>query len=309
MRKTKSIIISVLLILALLVVAGCGGGKGGDAEGPSITVASKTFTENIILGEMLVALLEYHGYPVVNEVGLGETAILRPAIETGEIDVYYEYTGTVLMRQMQHEPVYESEKAYQIVKEWDLEKNNIVWLDYAPANNTYVFMARPGFSDEFGINTISELVEYIENNPDKKFKFAMRDEWYEREDGLPRFAEIYGFDVNKVEVMFVAMGLTEDALKQQQADLGVGFATDGRISAFGLDVLKDDKNCFPVYNPAPTIRKEIIDAYPEIPGILNQLSALLTNEALMELNMLVDLEGLDAAKVARDFLQDNGLIK
>lgn len=310
MKFTKGIVLAVLVVFALVFVAGCGGGETNDSkQGPTITVSSKTFTESIILGEMLLELLTYHGYPVNNEIGLGETAILRPALVSGEIDVYYEYTGTTLMRDMGHEPVYDSEEAYNIVKEWDLEENNIVWLDYAPGNNTYVFMARPGLKADLGVETTSELVEYVKNNPSPKLKFAMRDEWYEREDGLPRFSEVYDFDVETVEVMFVAMGLTEDALKEGQADLGVGFSTDGRIAAFNLDVLEDDKNCFPVYNPAPTIRKEIIDAYPEIEDILNELSALLTNEALIEINMKVDVDGEDAKAVAIDFLKENGLIE
>ncbi len=310
-RKRNIVLVGILILMLIFTAAGCGGGgssSSSDKEGPTIIVGSKTFTESIFLGEMLVYLLEHHGYPVRNEVGLGEVNIIRPALESGEISVYYEYTGTVLMTQMHQPGMYDAEECYQTVKKWDLETNNIVWLDYAPANNTYEFIGRPGIKEEYGFETASDFVEYSNNNPDNDFRFAMLDEWYEREDGLARFAEVYGLDVNNINPMFLAMGLTYDALKEGQADFGIAFSTDGRIYAYDLDVLTDDKNCFPVYNPAPTIRKEILDAYPEVEGIINELTALLDNETLMELNMRVDVDGEETYEVAKSFLEENGLI-
>ena len=309
--KLKVLLVSLLAVLLLVSVFGCGGGTKSEDEtkGPTIVVASKTFTESIILGEMLVELLQYHGYPVQNEVGLGETAILRPALVSGEISVYYEYTGTVLMTQMQQPGMYDPEECYQAVKKWDLETNNIVWLDYAPGNNTYEFIGRPGIKAEYGFETISDFVEYSNNNPNNDFKFAMLEEWYEREDGLTRFADIYGLDRNNINPLFLGMGLTYDALREKQADFGIAFSTDGRIAAFGLESFEDDKKCFPVYNPAPTVHGDIIEAYPEIVPIINELSALLDNETLMELNKRVDVDGEETYEVAKDFLKKNGLIK
>jgi len=131
-------------------------------EGPEIAVASKPWTEQLILGHMTIMLLESHGYPVEDRTSLGETAVLRPAIESGEIDMYWEYTGTTLMTTMGYkEEIIESEEAYQTVKKWDEENNNIIWLDYAEANNTFCLLMKEEKAKEMGIEKISDLEEYI----------------------------------------------------------------------------------------------------------------------------------------------------
>jgi osmoprotectant transport system permease protein len=136
-----------------------------EKEGPPVAVASKPWTEQLILGHMTIKLLENHGYPVEDRTSLGETAVLRPAIESGEIDLYWEYTGTTLMSTMGYEEeIIESEEAYQTVKEWDRENNNIIWLDYASANNTFCLMMKEDKAEKMGIETISDLAEYINQN-------------------------------------------------------------------------------------------------------------------------------------------------
>lgn len=131
-------------------------------EGPEIAVASKPWTEQLILGNMTIMLLESHGYPVDDRTSLGETAVLRPAIESGEVDMYWEYTGTTLMTTMGYEEeIIESEEAYQTVKEWDEENNNIIWLDYAEANNTFCLLMKEDKAEEMGIEKISDLEKYI----------------------------------------------------------------------------------------------------------------------------------------------------
>ena len=133
-----------------------------EKDGPTIAVASKPWTEQLILGHMTIKLLESHGYPVEDRTSLGETAVLRPAIESGEIDMYWEYTGTTLMTTMGYEEeIIESEEAYQTVKEWDAENNNIIWLDYAEANNTFCLLMKENKAEEMGIEKISDLEEHI----------------------------------------------------------------------------------------------------------------------------------------------------
>lgn len=131
-------------------------------EGPEIAVSSKPWTEQLILGNMTIMLLESHGYPVDDRTSLGETAVLRPAIESGEVDMYWEYTGTTLMTTMGYEEeIIESEEAYQTVKEWDEKNNNIIWLDYAEANNTFCLLMKEDKAEEMGIEKISDLEKYI----------------------------------------------------------------------------------------------------------------------------------------------------
>ena len=132
-----------------------------DKEGPTIGIGSKAWTEQLILGNLLVELLERHGYPVDDRTGLGETPVLRNAMESGEIDLYWEYTGTVLMTVMEDEEISEAEEAYQRVKEWDQEENDITWLDYASANNTWTLMMLEEKAEELGIESISDLADHI----------------------------------------------------------------------------------------------------------------------------------------------------
>ncbi|MGM0652806.1 MAG: glycine betaine ABC transporter substrate-binding protein [Bacillota bacterium] len=322
--KTKILLAILLTVFLTFGVFGCDDAPAGEndvpdettddengevVEGPPIVVSSKIFTESIILGEMLIELLEYHGYETGNEVGLGSTNIIRPALISGDVDIYYEYTGTVLMTQMEHEAIFEAEEAYQTVKEWDLETNDIVWLEKAPANNTDIMLARPGLADELGVSTISELVEVIDEGLDTKLTFAVRDEWYERADGFGRFTDIYELDEDKIDITFIGMGLEYDALRTEEVDISFGFATDGRIAAFDLDVIEDDQNSFAVYNPAPTIRKDTLDTYPELEEIINEVTVLLTNEQLRELTQAVDVDGGSTDEVARNFLLENGFIE
>lgn len=304
-RKAKILICFVVILALLFVFVGCG--KSSKKDGPTIRVASKAWTEQLILGNMLLQLLEANGYPVEDRTGLGESPVIRPALHAGEVDVYWEYTGTTLMTLMGHEQIAESEKAYKLVKEWDKKENNVVWLDYASANNTYTLMMRKEHAKELGVETISDLADYINEHPNE-IRLATDVEFLERVDGIPGLEKEYGFKFNRDNVTTMAIGLTYGALKDKKVDVAMGFATDGRIPAFGFINLKDDKGFFPVYNPAPVIRQEILDAYPELPDLINKLPPLLDNATLANLNKSVDLDQKEPEEVAEQFLKENGLL-
>jgi len=309
MNNLKAFIRSLSIILAaavLFVFAGCG--QGDKTDGPVIRVASKAWTEQLILGNMLIQLLEAHGYPVEDRTGLGETPVIRSALHADEVDVYWEYTGTTLMTQMGHDQIAEAEKAYELVKEWDKKENNVVWLDYASANNTYTLMMREAHAKELGIRTISDFAAYVNENPGA-VKVATDVEFLERPDGIPGLEEMYGFKFSRDNIVTMAIGLTYGALRDEKVDVAMGFATDGRIPAFNFVNLEDDKGFFPVYNPAPVIRQEILDAYPDLAEVINKLPPLLDNDTLANLNKTVDLDQKEPEEVARKFLLDNGLIE
>lgn len=303
--RLMGVIVSLLLVAAML--AGCGGNDNA-ADGPTITVSSKAWTEQFILGSILLELLESEGYPVEDQLGLGETPTLRPALKSGQIDVYWEYTGSILVPEMGVEDVTEAEEAFNMVKEWDREENNIEWLDFAPANNTYTLMMEKERAKSLGIETISDLAEYI-NNGAEDLVLITNIEFFERtEDGVPGVESVYGFEFDRDKMKFVTTGLTYDALKNGDGDVAMGFATDGRIPAFGFINLKDDKGFFPIYNPAPTIRPEIIEAYPEIPDIIKAVSAKLDDDTLAKLNKKVDMDREEPEDVVHDFLVELGLV-
>ncbi len=130
-----------------------------------VVVSSKTFTEALTMGNLTVYLLESKGFTVENEIGLGEVAMIRPALESGAIDLYWEYTGTGLMNIMGYEEVItDPRECYEIVRDWDLNNNDIMWLSYAPANNTFVLFTSKEVFAEYGWNTISDFVESINEN-------------------------------------------------------------------------------------------------------------------------------------------------
>jgi len=303
--KGSSIIV-VMLLLFLAIMMGCD--SPAEEEEPPVVVSSKTFVEAITMGNMTVQLLRDRGYEVVDELGLGEVSVMRPAITAGEVDLYWEYTGTVLMAVMDSEAVADSHEAYQKVKEWDQEENNLVWLDYAPANNTHVIFISQELYSEKGWETISELADFV-GDAQEPLRMALPTEWYERGDGLPFFEEHYEFLFDHGELQFVELGLAYEAVGRGLAEVGIGDATEGRIAQFDLVVLEDDKQFFPAYNPAPVVRQEILDIYPELADVLEELSTHLDTETLTLLNKEVAVEGRQPEDVSRDFLLEKGLIE
>lgn len=299
-----SLLVVVLLVVPLLL-SGCGGGQ--DDDRPTISVGSKPWTEQLTLGNMLIDLFEHHGFPVEDRLGLGESDVLRPALHSGQVDIYWEYTGTTLLTLMHHEPVGDPDEAFQLVKDWDLEENDVVWLDYSAANNAYVLIMREEDAEEKGISTISDLAGYLNDNPGD-LQLGCNEVFYEREDGIRGLEETYGFEFGMDNITFLGTGLYYSALREEATDVSEGFGTDGRILAFNLRIVEDDQGFFPVYNPAPIIRQEILDAYPEIKDILKELTDLLDHDTLTKLNEDVDLHEIEPEEVAETFLRENGLI-
>ncbi len=299
-------IITIVMVLCLMVMAvGCGGGATEDK--PVIKVSSKAWTEQLILGTMTLQYLEAKGYEVEDRTGLGDTQMLRPALHSGEIDTYWEYTGTALMVNLKSEVITDPQECYDTVKKWDAETNNVTWLDPSDANNTYVLMVRDEFASDNGLETLSDLATYIKDGNDVTFGSNIN--FLERADGIAGVEALYGFKFNEDMIKSMSSGLTYEALKNGQLDVAMGFGTDGRIPAMNLKVLKDDKMFFPVYNPAPIIRQEVLDAYPDLAADLNALVAVLTDEVLQEMNKLVDVEQLEPEEVAETFLREQGFIE
>ena len=303
--RLKAFVVGILLVILFAFSA------PQALAGTEVVVGSKEFTEQLILGQITLLILEKQGIPVVDETNLGGTLVLREAQEHGEIDLCWEYTGTALITHLGYDTaITDPEECYELVKKEDLEKNNLVWLDYAPMNNTYTIMMRQKDAQELGIKKISDLALAInegEDAPDPgSWQFASNHEYSIRDDGYPGLTELYDFHFDGVQIM--DLGITYAALRDGNVALAMGFATDGRIEAFGLVNLKDDKNYHPVYNAAPVIRAEILDVYPEIEKILAPISASLDTATMSRLNALVDIEGYEPDEVAEMWLKEQGLI-
>lgn len=295
-------------------------------DGP-VRVGSKDFTEQFILGNMYLQVLEDLGIEAEDNLNLGGTQIAHQALVNGDISLYPEYTGTGLTEVLQltldevlgagatpvsdaspeASPVGEvdiSQLVFDAVKAQYQEQFGLVWLERSPANNTQALAVKRQFSEENGIVTISDLAavagDYIISAPP---------DFPERQDGLLGLQEVYGAGFNDIEVLTIAAGLKYQPLLDDQAQVVLAFGTDGQISGHDLVLLLDDLALWPPYNVAPVVRQEVLDAYPEIEEAFNAVTTSLTDEILSGLNWLVDGdEPQDPVDVARDYLTSGGFI-
>ena len=278
---------------------------GGSAAAQTVVVGGKAFTEQQIMTAMTAALLKAKGFTPDRKAGMGSAAV-RAAMENGQIDVYWEYTGTSLGVYNKITDKFPSaEAAYQKVREIDAAKG-IVWLNMSAVNNTYGFAMNRDDAQKRGIATMSDLEKAIKGGA--KLTFASNAEFYARPDGLPGWQAAYGFELDRDNVNRMDTGLTYAALKDRQVDSAVVFATDGRIPAFNFVVLKDDKNYAAPYNLTPVVRKEVLDKNPKLAEPLNALAAKLNDDNMAKLNASVDVDKKTPEEVAEGFLKANGLI-
>lgn len=273
------------------------------AHAEEIVVGGKNFTEQQILASMTGQYLESLGYDVEERSGMG-SAVLRQAQENGQIDLYWEYTGTSLINYNDVSERLSPEDTYARVKQLDGEKG-LVWLEPSAANNTYALAMRESDAQERGIASLSDLAQAV--NDDKELTFALNAEFYARDDGWRPLQKAYDFRVGRADVKRMDSGLVYQALRDGQVNVGLVFATDGRIPAFDFTVLEDDKGYFPAYALTPVVREESLKANPELESQMNALSAELNDDTMASLNAQVDVEKKTIEQVAEDFLKEHGL--
>lgn len=302
------------MLVMMLVLAACGGGTppsagGGEAggsegaaSGTTISVGSKDFIEAFILGEMYALLLEEQGFTVERKFNLGATDVAHAAMESGEIDLYPEYTGTGLLTVLKLPVMYDAGEVYETVSAGYAEQFNMIWLDPSPMNNTQTLAMTRDRAEELGITKIADVIAQASD-----LVVIAPAEFQEREDGLPGLKAAYG-DFTLKELKAVDPGLRYRALVDGEGDVTLAFGTDGEVIAYDLVLLEDDKQLFPPYNVAPLVRGEVLEANPQIADALNQLAPLLTNETMQQLNNEVSGNQREPEDVAREFLLAEGLI-
>jgi osmoprotectant transport system substrate-binding protein len=266
-----------------------------------VRVGSKNFTEQFILGELYAQALEANGVKAEKKLNLGGTLIAHKALEEKQIDLYPEYTGTILLAVLKQESMTDAKAVYDKVKS-EYAAKGLVVLNQAPVNNTYVLVVRQDTADKYKLETDSDLAKVS-----KELKLGAGPEFRDRKDGLPGLREKYGMEFK--EDLQLAIGLRYQALKNDQIQVVNGYSTDGMISAMKLKRLKDDKNLWPPYYIVPVVRKDALDANPRIADVLNRVNALLDDATMAELNYKVDGEKLEPKDVARDFLKAKGVVK
>ena len=295
MKKTRILALAAGALLLNLATS---------AAAQSIVVGGKNFTEQQIMSQMTAQLLQAKGFNPDVKAGMG-SAVLRQAQESGQIDVYWEYTGTSLITYNKISDRMSATDTYAKVKELDAAKG-LVWLNPSKANNTYSLAMNQDDAKKQGIVTISDLAKKVKDGA--KLTFGSNAEFYARPDGLKPLEQMYGFEFARENVKRMDTGLVYQALKEKQVDVGLVFATDGRIPAFNFVVLKDDKNYFPAYALTPVVRKQVLDANPKLAEYLNALSAKLDDATMARLNASVDVDKKTVEDVAKTFLKEQGLV-
>jgi osmoprotectant transport system substrate-binding protein len=315
-RSTKrKLRLTALLAAVSMTTLACGGDDGGgssegDLSGTSFKVGSKEFTEQLVLGQITVQVLEDAGAQVDDQTGITGTTNVRKALESGEIDMYWEYTGTgwaeILGNEPGEAPTDEAE-LYDAVAEQDAE-NGIQWTALAPVNNTYAIATSQAAADEFGVATLSDYAELAKSNPDDA-SLCAASEFIDRGDGLQGLQETYGFELPESSLTEVDLGIIFTRVPEQDpCNFGEVFATDGRIPANDMLVLEDDESFFVIYNLALTVDQKVFDDNPELEEIFTPIAEKLTTEELQQLNAQVDVDGLPVEQVAQKWLEDNGFI-
>jgi osmoprotectant transport system substrate-binding protein len=274
------------------------------AMAQNIVVGGKNFTEQQIMSQMTAQLLQAKGFKPDVKAGMG-SAVVRQAQENGQIDVYWEYTGTSLITYNKVNDRLSPADTYAKVKELDAAKG-LVWLNPSKANNTYSLAMNADDAKKQGIVSISDLAAKVKGGA--KLTFASNAEFYARPDGLKPLEEKYGFEFPRENVKRMDTGLVYQALKERQVDVGLVFATDGRVPAFNFVILKDDKGYFPNYALTPVVRKQVLDANPKLAEYLNALSAKLDDATMARLNASVDVDKKTVEDVAKTFLKEQGLV-
>jgi len=300
----RTVRIAALTLAVGLTLAAC----GTDDADSTIVVGSKDFTENILLGQMLVVALEEAGIPVEDRTNLGGTVVNRDALLAGDINVYPEYNGTGWTVHLEQEdPSFDRDVLYNAVAEKDLADNGIRWVGHSPFNNTYGFAASPATSAANGGEpfTFQTMADYLEANPDAVA--CMESEFPDRPDGLVLWEDHTGFEIPESQQVILETGVVYTETGNDNCDFGEVFTTDGRIDGLGLSLVQDP-GVMILYNLSFSFRDEVLaDADPQVVEIAEQIVNSLDNETMVGLNFEVDINGREYADVAREYLESIGL--
>ena len=314
MRNRKTTIIATSLALGLgLTLAACGGsdsgggGEGARLEGVSLTVGSKDFTENILVGEMLVQALANEGADVTSQTNLGGTSVARDALLNDEIDVYPEYTGTGWTVHLGNpNPSQDPEELFTVTSEMDMEENDIKWVGRSPFNDTYGFAANGDLAEQEGGFDFDSMAAYLEENPDTTV--CMETEFPDRPDGLVLWEEATGYKIPQSQIQILDTGLIYTETSDGNCDFGEVFTTDGRIQALNLELV-EDPGVMILYNLSFTYQNEVYTEHAEVyDELADTIFEPLDETKMAELNAQVDVEGLSVEQVAESYLEEIGVL-
>ncbi|WP_405636210.1 glycine betaine ABC transporter substrate-binding protein [Streptomyces sp. NBC_00056] len=320
MRRTYRAAAAAGLVASLL--AGCGltsgspmvddvkpgsVGQGVPLKGANITVTSKEFTEQLILGAMMGIAFKAAGAEVLDRTGIQGSIGAREAIKNGDADGMYEYTGTAWITYLGHStPIPNPQAQWQAVHDADL-KNGITWLPPSALNNTYALAMNEANFKKYGTKTLSDVAALAKKNP-KAVTLCVESEFANRADGLPGMEKAYGMNIPTANITQMDTGIIYTQAAKGTCTFGEVFTTDGRIRAMKLRVMADDKHFFPNYNAAPEMNTKSLEKYPAMAKVIEPITKKLDNTVAQELNAKVDVDGQDPHDVAKDWLVREGFV-
>ncbi|MEU3727865.1 glycine betaine ABC transporter substrate-binding protein [Streptomyces sp. NPDC033538] len=307
----------------LVVAAGCGLtsgspmvddvvpgtiGKGRPLEGADLTITSKEFTEQLILGAIMGIAFQAAGAEVLDRTGIQGSVGTRAAVENGDADATYEYTGTAWITYLGNtKPIPDPRQQWEAVRDADV-RNDITWLPPAPMNNTYALAMNQANHKKYGTNTLSEVAELSKSDPGA-VTLCVEGEFANRADGLPGLEKAYGMDIPAGNITQMDTGIIYTQTAKGACAYGEVYTTDGRIKSMNLVVMEDDKKFFPNYNAAPMVRTATLDEWPAIASVLAPVTKALTNDVARSLNAKVDVDGEDPHQVALDWMVEKGFVR
>jgi len=299
MKMKLSKCLAAILVIGLMagMISGCGGDTGN-----KVTVGSKNFTENIIVGEILAQLIEAKtDIKVERKLNLGGTLVAWEALKKGDLDLYPDYTGTGLMAILKKEVMHDSDQVYDLVQKEYNELYQIKWLEPFGFNNTYTTAVTREMAEQHNLVKTSDLKPYA-----KDLIFCAEQEFFNRDDGYDGFVKTYGLSFKDTKA--IETNLKYEAVGQNKVDVIDAFTTDGELITYDMVILEDDKAFFPPYFCAPVVRMDTLEKHPELEEVLNLLAGQISDTEMQQLNYQVKEQKQDVAEVAAKFLQEKGLI-
>jgi len=302
--RFRSRVVGAVLLAFVLVASACGDdGSGGDLkDGPTITIGSTNFYEQLILGEIYAQVLQANGYSIERQFNLGPREVVNPALKDGEIDLLVEYTGALLNFEG-GTPTTDSEETYAALQA-ALAGSGVVALGYAPAEDKDGLVVTAETASSLGVSTISDLAAH-----NGTLVFGASAECPDRAFCLLGYQDVYGLAFADFVPLDSGGPLTVAALEGGEIDVAALYTSDGAIAAKGFVLLEDDMHLHPAQNIVPVIRQDIIDAYgQELVDLLNSVSEAITTAELSEMNKRYNIAAEDADVLARDWLEEHGFL-
>jgi osmoprotectant transport system substrate-binding protein len=297
MRRRFLCFLSLLYFLDLLALSGC-----GHANGPHVTIGSKFFTEQVILAELLAQHIEARtGIHVERKTNLGGTLLCQKALQSGQLDLYVEYTGTALTAVLNENPSGDSNAVYQRVKQGYADRFNLEVTEPLGFENTFAMVVRGDDARQLHLHNISDIIAIA-----PRWHVGVGYEFLERPDGFRGWSERYGLHF-AAQPSVMDLGLIYRALVDKKVDIVAGNSTDGLIDALHLAALADDRHYFPPYDAVPIVRRDTLAKFPELRGALADLGGKISAEEMRHLNAEVDANQRDVPAVVRAFRASKNL--